>query len=133
MAQALVACDAEVHYKDIIESTSAVLFMGTPHGGSDYAAITKPLVNIADVVLPRAFGTFRKDLISSLERNGPELLELSRNFRYIADKENITLYSFVEQDRHLLLSKRVCLADWPISVGKSMLIPHRLLTRLLPR
>ncbi len=122
-----------MHYKDIIESTSAVLFLGTPHGGSDYAAITKPVVNIAHVTLPKPFGTFRKDLIGSLERNGPKLLELSRHFRYIVDKENITIYSFVEQDRHPLLSLRVCLADWPLSVSESMLMPHRLLMKLPPR
>ncbi len=67
MTQALVAHDAKVHYKNIIESTNAVLFLGTPHGGSDYAAITKPIVDIAHVTLPKPFGTFRKDLIGSLE------------------------------------------------------------------
>ena len=133
MTQALTARDAEVHYKDIIESTSAVLFLGTPHGGSDYAAITKPIVNIAHVTLPKPFGTFRKDLIGSLERNGSELLELSNDFRYIVDKKNITLYSFVEQDRHPLLSSRVRIADWLISISQIVLIPHRLLMRLPPR
>ena len=126
MTQALIARDAEVHYKDIIESTSGVLFLGTPHGGSDYAAITKSIVNIAHVTLPKPLGTFRKDLIGSLERNGSDLLELSNDFRYIVDKKNIALYSFVEQDRHPLLSSRVCSANWPISGSESMLIPHRL-------
>lgn len=124
----LVAYVAEVHYKNILDSTTAVLFLGTPHGGSDSAALAKPLVDIAHVALPRLWGTVRKDLIASLERNGSELLELSGQFRSIVDKENIRVFSFVEQDRHPLLSSRVCLIGgvW----GNVALILNRLSTKL---
>jgi len=109
MAQALQIANVErIHYQNIIDYTSAVLFLGTPHGGSDYAAFAKPFADIAQIALPRALGSVRKDLITSLERNGPELLGLSRQFRHIIDKENIRIYSFVELDRHPLLSARVC-------------------------
>lgn len=104
----LVAHVDEVHYKNILDSTTAVLFLGTPHGGSDFAALAKPLIDIAHIVLPKIWGTVRKDLVASLERNGSELLELSGQFRSIVDKENIQVFSFVEQDRHPLLSSRVC-------------------------
>ncbi|KAA6415096.1 MAG: hypothetical protein FRX48_01848 [Lasallia pustulata] len=103
----LVAHVDQVHYKNILDSTTAVFFLGTPHGGSDSTALAKPLVDIARIVFPRVLGTFRKDLVASLERNGPELLELSGQFRSIVDKENIHVFSFVEQDRHPLLSSRV--------------------------
>lgn len=124
----LVAYVAEVHYKNILDSTTAVLFLGTPHGGSDSAALAKPLVDITHVALPRIWGTVRKDLVASLERNGSELLELSGQFRSIVDKETIQVFSFVEQDRHPLLSSRVCLISgvWVYMA----LILNRLSTKL---
>lgn len=104
----LVAYVAKVqYYKNILDSTTGVLFLGTPHAGSDSAALAKPLVDIAHIVLPRIWGTVRKDLVASLERNGSELLELSGQFRSMIDKENIQVFSFVEQDRHPLMSSRV--------------------------
>ena len=105
----LVAHFPEVHYKNILDSTTAVLFLGTPHGGSDITALAKPFIDIAHVALPRILGSVRKDLVASLGRNGSELLELSGQFRSIVDKENIQVFSFVEQDRHPLLLTRVCL------------------------
>ncbi|KAI9818767.1 MAG: hypothetical protein M1827_007587 [Pycnora praestabilis] len=130
----LVAQVDEYHYRNILESTTAVFFLGTPHAGSDYAAVAKSFADIARVVFPKVLGSVRNDLVASLERNGRELLELSAQFRSIVDKEGIRVFSFVEQDRHPLLSSRIVdEASATLGASKEEVIPvhghHTQITR----
>lgn len=80
-----------------MESTSAILFLATPHRGSGEAQLPIVLSNIGNLALTgtsRFAGRFRTDLLKIVEKDSDELEEISINFRnQIGD---IEIASFIE-------------------------------------
>jgi cell division FtsZ-interacting protein ZapD len=73
----IMAHERESIYNDIQTSTKAVVFFGTPHGGSDLASLSRVLRNIFDVC---TLGSVRADLLKNLERRSAELAEIAEQF-----------------------------------------------------
>ncbi len=78
-------------YKEIIQSVCAVLFLATPHRGSDLAELLNRLVKI---LVP---GGFSKHYIAELKKNSSTLEDVNEQFRHFAPKLEITsFYETVE-------------------------------------
>ena len=87
-------------YDNIRTSVTAILFLGTPHRGSEEARFPLVLASIANVALAgtsRFVGSMRSDLIKSLEKDSKILKDISTNFRN--HTRDIKIASFIEQNR----------------------------------
>lgn len=88
--------DAE-DYGSIAESVSAILFLATPHQGSEHASLPAVLCSVANVALigtTRFTGPMRTDLVESLKKDSDNLNEISKDFRN--QVKTIKIASFVE-------------------------------------
>ena len=88
----------EEHCKKIEQSTSGMIFLGVPFGGSDLANSTTALRNVLGLVANVA----DKRITRNLKPRSEELYELRRYFYYllrnrIAEKSKIYISSFYEE------------------------------------
>lgn len=73
-------------YKDIIRSISAMVFLATPHRGTNLAEVLNRLLTV--LFQPT------RDFIADLNKSSPALEELNEQFRHIAPK--LSIWSFYE-------------------------------------
>ena len=83
--QALVLADHGNTFRDIRLSTAGIIFLGTPHQGSEAA--------VYGVWLAQAVG-HDKTLLESLKRNSPALYDIARDFE--AGYHNADIVCFYE-------------------------------------
>ncbi|KAJ3455478.1 hypothetical protein MRS44_016960 [Fusarium solani] len=107
--QALIIASIADEYRSISESTSGIVFFGTPHRGSSSATIGKLLSRVA-----RFAGT-RHYLMRSLEINEDGLQEIAENFTRIVPKYRIK--SFYESDR--LFGLKLIVPKYSATMGVS--------------
>lgn len=74
------------HFADILRATRLIVFMGTPHRGSQIAAALGPLAVFANFWLDISFtsifaGSMRTDLINTLSRDSAKLDEINESFK----------------------------------------------------
>ena len=70
--------------------TIGIIFLGTPHQGSDYADYASILCNAASLILHKPN---RKATVDALKRNGKFLEALTKDFRHqIGDYKIVTCY-----------------------------------------
>ena len=90
MIQALLQARLESRYQTIKDATVGLIFLGTPHRGSDKVTYGKVLANVAQTISRRP----PSRLLSALETNSNVLLRLTTDFRHqLPDYE---VYSFFE-------------------------------------
>ncbi|KUI70190.1 Vegetative incompatibility protein HET-E-1 [Cytospora mali] len=75
-------------YKDIISKIKAVLFLSTPHRGTDLADILNRVLSSS------VFGHSPKDYVNELTKRSPTIDELNEQFRHHAAK--LQIFSFYE-------------------------------------
>lgn len=100
--------DAE-DYGHITESISAILFLATPHQGSNQTQlpmVVGSIVNIALTGTSRIIGSIRTDLMEALEKDSENLKQISVDFRN--QIENIRIASFIEKEITRPAKSRVC-------------------------
>ena len=82
-------------YQATLQTIKGVIFLGTPHAGSDLASMLNWLAKIAKVA---SLGHTNNQLVEALKSQGNDLLEISESFvergEYL-DK----IYSFFEQEK----------------------------------
>lgn len=75
-------------YKDIVTQIRSVLFLSTPHRGTDLAEMLNRILSVSlSIYSPKTY-------ISELNRNSPALEDINETFRNIAP--NLDVYSFYE-------------------------------------
>ncbi|TGO36360.1 hypothetical protein BHYA_0127g00150 [Botrytis hyacinthi] len=87
-------------YKNTFDSTSAILFLATPHMGSDETKIPLSVANFANGFLSvpmRLSGRVRDDLIMPLARGSHILRDVQQTFKEKKLYEGISIASFQEQ------------------------------------
>ncbi|TVY14174.1 Ankyrin repeat domain-containing protein [Lachnellula arida] len=103
-----IASNDPTRYGDIHSSTTSILFMATPHRGSDHAALFSGIAEIANWplagTLSRFKGKVRDDLIRGLEKDSPAIRKIAEDFRKL---EGLKFFSFVEMNRTKPLSRKV--------------------------
>ncbi len=82
------------HLRQIYESTAAVIFFGTPHGGADPRGL---LEHIAEKVVRVAGFTVNEQVVNTLLPTSERLRELRDEFTPMARQNNWIIYSFQEQ------------------------------------
>jgi hypothetical protein len=85
--------DTHTHLASIFSTSRGIIFLGTPHRGSDLASLSRVVASVTQVALPDA----NVDLIRSLERDSQTLDRIRDSFSRILDKRRLTIWSFVEE------------------------------------
>ena len=88
--QSLFQARIEQRYNSISESTVGIIFLGTPHRGSENATYGTILSNIATSVLNGP----PSRLVNALRTNSEALMRLTTDFRFQLPKYQV--YSFYE-------------------------------------
>ncbi|KAN0075952.1 NAD(P)-binding domain protein [Elaphomyces granulatus] len=76
--QALFQAKIESQYQTISEATVGIIFLGTPHRGSEKASYGKVLANVATTVMHKP----AQALIDALRANSDALMRLTTDFRF---------------------------------------------------
>src|SRR2546421_45713 len=110
----------EQRYNSISESTVGIVFLGTPHRGSEKAAYGKVLASLATTVLNKP----SPRLVNALQVNSEALMRLTTDFRFQLPKYQV--YSFYEMKPMKTLSTLVStqIAPLSISIGYTNMIVH---------
>jgi len=86
MVKAYLLGQNDKNYQDVVESMSAIVFLGTPHRGSNLA---ESLNRLLFVCLQSP-----KDFIADLNRSSPALEEINEQFLHVAPR--LSIFSFYE-------------------------------------
>lgn len=86
--KAFIHGHANEEFRGIISSIKAVLFLATPHRGTDLAE------TLNKVLASSVFGHSPKDYVTELTRRSPTIDELNESFRHHASK--LRIFSFYE-------------------------------------
>lgn len=98
--QALVLAHESSRYTNILQSTKAIVFFGTPHSGSEHADFLSILIGIVNTMesismVRHTFGKTRQDLVDMLKPRSTELENLSISFTHRT--KDIEIVSFYEE------------------------------------
>lgn len=110
--QAMILAHLNPNHKAILSATKAIIFMGTPHGGSRYAEYGKVMADIVNA-LSHASGTQRmtggvqRTLINGLRAQNPELHAIDLDFIAIAQTASFKVINFYETEAHPWTTKTV--------------------------
>ena len=99
ISQAYLLGQNDENYQDIVESISAIIFLATPHRGT----------NLAELLNNLLFVSFQspKDFLVDLNRSSAALEDINEQFRHVAPK--ISIFSFYETlPTHVGPKKLVC-------------------------
>ncbi|MCJ1466023.1 hypothetical protein MMC07_004642 [Pseudocyphellaria aurata] len=110
-------------YRDIIKSVHAILFLSTPHRGTNLAEILNKILAVS------IFNHSPKQYISELKQNSPTLEDLNEQFRHVAPKLKIlsffeTLYTSIGPKNIMVLEKQSSILGYPGEISKSMAADH---------
>lgn len=86
--QAYILGQNNPDHAHIVKSISAILFLATPHRGSDLTDTLKKIISVSLPFFPA------KQYVAELKRNSPTLEGINEEFRNIAPK--LDIYSFYE-------------------------------------
>ncbi|KAJ5734976.1 uncharacterized protein N7483_000101 [Penicillium malachiteum] len=90
---------SELHVKDLLESTTAMAFMGTPHAGSDKASLVVPLTHLSKIIL----GASNTEILQLLRPGSEMLANLQQEFHTMLkdrsqnQKKSIEICCFYEE------------------------------------
>ncbi|KAF1836460.1 NACHT and WD domain protein [Decorospora gaudefroyi] len=111
-------------YEDIVKAISAIVFLATPHRGTNLAKILNRILQSTPL-------TNSKQFISELTRNSSTLQKLNEQFRHIAPK--LQIVSFYETQptsigfknaRVMVVEKDSSLLGYPGEISKAMDADH---------
>ena len=80
------------HLRSIFVSTYGILFLGTPHQGSDIAKWGSKLEKICDAVMPNEMINSQSELINALRIKNETLLNIDRQFIQLCSKFRIYFF-----------------------------------------
>ena len=76
----------DVHYKDIVQSMASILFLSTPHRGTNLAEVLNKILTAS------VFNHSPKQYIAELKNNSPTLQEINEQFRHISSTMQIVSF-----------------------------------------
>lgn len=82
------------HLRQVYESTAAILFFGTPHGGADPRGLRE---NVVERIARAAGLSVNEQIVNALLPTSERLKELRDSFAPMARHKNWIIYSFQEQ------------------------------------
>lgn len=101
----IIAREVEAYYGAILKSTVGIIFMGTPHRGSDIASASWAVL-LTNIVNAAFLGqAVRKDLLRELQAKSTTLTDISRQF--VQRSTPLRIMSFIELQVELPLRELV--------------------------
>jgi ankyrin repeat domain-containing protein 50 len=90
----MIIAHEDDYFAPVLQATDAIMFMGTPHRGSQLATALSQMAKITNFWLhashASAFaGSMRTDLIDALSRDSEKLDEINESFKQRAKKMTI--------------------------------------------
>lgn len=81
----MISAHEDETFAEVLRTTKAIMFMGTPHRGSDIATSLVPLIDAINLGLrysggSRIAGIMRHDLVDMLSRNSTALDDINESF-----------------------------------------------------
>jgi hypothetical protein len=81
----MISAHENERFAEVLRTTRAIMFMGTPHRGSDIAASLTPLIDVVNVALTLSggslfAGSMRADLVKVLSRGSSALDDINESF-----------------------------------------------------
>lgn len=111
----------DANYQPVVEATSAIIFLSTPHRGTNLAK-TLNKVLAASLQSPKVF-------ISDLSKNSPAIEELNEQFRHVAPR--LSIWSFYETvatsigpGKTMVLEKDTSVLGYPGEVSRPLQADH---------
>jgi hypothetical protein len=97
-------------FPGIGKDITGIVFLGTPHQGSPYAAYATIMAQTTNFLIigsqvSRLAGTMRPDILRALKKHAPELSAIADDFKRYAP--GIKIKSFVEGKKTQGLNRRV--------------------------
>lgn len=108
-------------YKDIITSISAIIFLSTPHRGTNLAETLNRIL-AASFQSPKSF-------VSDLEKNSPVISDLNEQFRHFAPRLSIwsfyeTLATTIGPKKMMVLEKDSSVLGYPTEISRPLNADH---------
>lgn len=99
--QALILAREDPSYAEIFRASRAIMFMGTPHRGSDIATAAVRLAALTNLGITVSGASFfvspiRTDLLKTLARESPILGSIQDSFRHLV--KNLIIISCYETE-----------------------------------
>jgi ankyrin repeat domain-containing protein 50 len=96
----MIIAHEDDHFAPVLQATGAIMFMGTPHRGSQLATALSQLAKITNFWLHASYasaiaGSMRTDLIDALSRDSAKLDEINESFKQRA--KTMTILSCYER------------------------------------
>ncbi|KAK9418708.1 putative GPI inositol-deacylase [Seiridium unicorne] len=110
-------------FRDIISMIKSVLFLATPHRGTDLAE------TLNKILTSSIFGHSPKDYVSELARRSPTIDELNESFRHHASKLQIfsfyeTLTTAIGPISAMILDKNTAVLGYPRETPQPLIANH---------
>ncbi|KAI4124107.1 MAG: hypothetical protein LQ338_004979 [Usnochroma carphineum] len=121
--KAFILGQNDTQYRQTIVSTCAILFLSTPHRGTNLAELLNRILTVS------VFNHSAKQYIAELKQNSPALQDINEQFRNIAPRMQI--FSFFETHqtavgpkRMMVLEKDSSILGYPDEVSKPLDADH---------
>ncbi|KAL8861841.1 MAG: hypothetical protein Q9178_001710 [Gyalolechia marmorata] len=121
--KALILGQTDDHYRQSTKATSAMLFLSTPHRGTNLAELLNRILAVS------IFRYSPKQYIAELKQNSPALQDINEQFRNIAP--NLDLFSFYETQqtavgprKMMVLEKDSSILGYPTEISKPLDADH---------
>jgi len=102
----MIEAQLNPRYLGIRTSTAGIVFLATPHQGSNAANFGNIIAGVANAVTP-GISFLNRDMIRDLKKGSPALFEISSKFSNICT--GISIHTFYETGgAHLVRTRRLC-------------------------
>ncbi len=121
--KAFILGQHDEHYRELIQAVSGVVFLSTPHRGSNLAEILNKILSAC------IFAFSPKQYISELSVNSPTIQEINEQFRNLAPKVSIvsffeTLKTAIGPSQVMVLQKDSSILGYPGEISKPLDADH---------
>jgi WD40 repeat protein len=121
--KAFILGQHDEHYRELIRAVSGIIFLSTPHRGSDLADVLNKILSAC------IFAFSPKQYISELSINSPTLQEINEQFRNLAPKVSLvsffeTLKTAIGPSQVMVLQKDSSILGYPGEISKPLDADH---------
>ena len=121
--KAFILGQHDEHYQELIRAMSGIVFLSTPHRGSNVAEVLNKILAAC------IFAFSPKQYISELSTNSPTLQEINEQFRNLAPKVSIvsffeTLKTSIGPSQMMVLQKDSSILGYPGEISKPLDADH---------
>jgi hypothetical protein len=120
--KAFILGQNDMTYQSLVRSISGIIFLSTPHRGTD-------LANVMNRILSACFSLSPKQYIAELQSNSQSLLEINEQFRHLAPKTEIVSFfetrkTSVGMSSVLILERDSSTLGYPGEISKHLDADH---------